>query len=172
MNKKTLKKIPPPTTNPPTHQRTNQYIKKQTNQHKKDGCNAGAYASFSHAKARTCIHLNTSSRGFREKYTTGEAALFTQASCMVTVMQGDLLPIAGGVLIQSVLDGSVVGAVGVSGAAADEDEYLALLGVQVGLNQYIENNNDNNNDNRNKEQPSQLQFATIPTEHCCKTLRR
>lgn len=71
-------------------------------QKRMDGCPDGAYRQFSYAKARTCIHLNTSSRTFREKYTgSGEAPKFTQAAAMVSVMEGELIPVAGGVLIQS-----------------------------------------------------------------------
>lgn len=117
-------------------------------QKRMDGCPDGAYRQFSFAKARTCIHLQTSSRVFREKYTgSGEAPKFTQAASMVSVMGGELVPVAGGVLIKSG-DGSIVGAIGVSGAAADEDEYLAWKGVQAlaGL-------------------------STVPEKHCCKTLK-
>ena len=71
-------------------------------QKRMDGCPDGAYIKFSYAKARTCIHLQTSSRSFREKYTgSGEAPKVTQAGAMVSVMQGELIPVAGGVLIQS-----------------------------------------------------------------------
>eukprot|EP00581_Thalassiosira_minuscula_P002029 CAMPEP_0183736620 /NCGR_PEP_ID=MMETSP0737-20130205/49765_1 /TAXON_ID=385413 /ORGANISM="Thalassiosira miniscula, Strain CCMP1093" /LENGTH=127 /DNA_ID=CAMNT_0025970671 /DNA_START=27 /DNA_END=407 /DNA_ORIENTATION=+ len=95
-------------------------------QKRMDGCPDGAYVKFSYAKARTCIHLQSSSRAFREKYTgnSGNAAQFTQAASMVSVMEGGLVPVSGGVLVKSA-DGSIVGAIGVSGAAADEDEYLA-----------------------------------------------
>jgi uncharacterized protein GlcG (DUF336 family) len=156
-------------------------------QKRMDGCPDGAYRQFSYAKARTCIHLNTSSRTFREKYTAGgEAPKFTQAASMVSVMDGELIPVAGGVLVQSEgkpeinnqypcrrekivepsslifyqifvshflenKDGSTVGAVGVSGAAADEDEYLAWAGVQP-----------------LKEKGGLL---TVPENHCCKTLK-
>lgn len=49
------------------------------------------------------------------------------------------------------VDGSTVGAVGVSGAAADEDEYLAWAGVQV-----------------LREEGGLL---TVPENHCCSTLK-
>lgn len=110
-------------------------------QKRMDGCPDGAYRKFSYAKARTCVHLQTSSRQFRTKYTgsssdsNGEVLLaepqkFTQAASMVSVMEGELIPVAGGILVQNT-DGYTVGAVGVSGAAADEDEYLALEGVKA-----------------------------------------
>ena len=69
-------------------------------QKRMDGCPDGAYNKFSYAKARTCIHLQTSSRTFREKYTSGgEPPKFTQAASMVSVMEGELIPVAGGVLV-------------------------------------------------------------------------
>ena len=71
-------------------------------QKRMDNCPDGAYRKFSYAKARTCIHLQTSSGTFREKYTAeGNAAKFTQAASMVSIMEGDVVPVAGGVLIQS-----------------------------------------------------------------------
>ena len=106
---------------------------------------------FSEIKARTCISLQSSSRTFRNKYTSDheQAGKFTQASASVVVTGGNLIPVAGGVLV---LDeqGEVLGAVGVSGAAADEDEYLSLMGVKrtLGLEGCI----------------------TSPMEHSCTTL--
>lgn len=41
-----------------------------------------------------------------------------------------MAPFPGGVVIKAAEGGDIVGAVGVSGASADEDEYCALLGVQ------------------------------------------
>jgi uncharacterized protein GlcG (DUF336 family) len=80
-----------------------------------DGCPDGAYRKFSFSKARTCIHLETSSRTFRTKYTGGnnngevaEPPKFTQAASMVTVMEGELIPVAGGVLIQNYVGTFVV----------------------------------------------------------------
>lgn len=100
-------------------------------QKRMDGCPDGAYMKFSYAKARTCIHLQSSSRTFREKYTgEGEAPKFTQAAAMCTLMKDELIPVAGGVPIKGA-DGSIVGAVGVSGASAAEDEYLAWKGIQA-----------------------------------------
>ena len=58
-------------------------------QKRMDGCPDGAYVKFSYAKARTCIHLQTSSRQMRTKYTGPPATdppKFTQASSMVTIL--------------------------------------------------------------------------------------
>ena len=71
---------------------------------------------------------------------------------MVSLMEGDLIPVAGGVLIKNAEDGSIVGAIGVSGAAADEDEYLGIIGVANG-------------------QGSENLLTTVPPEHCCTTLK-
>lgn len=123
-------------------------------QKRMDGCPDGAYVKMSYAKAATCIHLRTSSRQFREKYTgSGEAAKFTQAAGMVSIMEGELVPVAGGVLVRSSADGcTVVGAIGVSGAAADEDEYLAWKGVRAMTSKGFG-------------------LSTVPENHCCKTLK-
>ena len=70
-------------------------------QKRMDGCPDGAYMKFSYAKARTCIYLQCSSHTFREKYTGGgEAPKFTQAASMVTLLEGELVPVAGGVPIK------------------------------------------------------------------------
>ena len=47
-------------------------------------------------------------------------------------------------------DGSIVGSIGVSGAAADEDEYLAWKGVQA---------------------MESCGLQTVPENHCCTTLK-
>ncbi|KAL7572812.1 hypothetical protein ACA910_014669 [Epithemia clementina (nom. ined.)] len=144
-------------------------------QKRMDGCPDGAYVRFSYAKARTCIHLQTSSRQMRLKYTgpasdgtLADPAKFTQAATMATIVPGELIPVAGGVLIQCQDDDTTdsgatsscitIGAVGVSGAAADEDEYLAIQGVVQGL---VKNGN-----------LGDTKITTVPPEHCCTTLKK
>ena len=51
----------------------------------------------------------------------------TLAGRIVTLANDDSLPIAGGVPI--VIDGKIVGAIGVSGAAAAEDNQIALTAL-------------------------------------------
>ena len=51
----------------------------------------------------------------------------TLAGRIVTLANDDSLPIAGGVPI--VIDGKIVGAIGVSGAAAAEDNQIALAAL-------------------------------------------
>lgn len=47
---------------------------------------------------------------------------------MVNISEGNMMPCPGGVLIKNNA-GKLLGAVGVSGASSDEDEYSALKGV-------------------------------------------
>lgn len=54
-----------------------------------------------------------------------------QLTSMVAITGGQFAAFPGGVLITTA-QGSVVGAVGVSGARADEDELCAVLGVHRG----------------------------------------
>ena len=156
-------------------------------QKRMDACPPGVYPQLSCAKAKTCIHLQTSSRQFRQKYlvqTTAtttthnqdendpssmlslspQPAQFTQAATMVSAVgHGELIPIAGGILIVDNETGQIVGAVGVSGAAADEDEYCALAGVEAvnALTRATTTATDNH--------PSLL-LRTIPAQHSCQTV--
>ena len=116
-----------------------------------DGCPSKGFEKFSFAKALTCTALKMSSRVFRERYTSGDTAKFVQGLSMVTEAAGQLAPFPGGVLIRDGTDGTVLGAVGVSGAAGDEDEYIALQGV-AGI-------------------ASHEGFVTEPATHSCTTLK-
>ena len=94
-----------------------------------DGCATQAIPEFAYAKAYTCIGTKNSSRAFRDKYTAdGSAGKFCQMTSMVSITGGNMAPFPGGVLMKGA-DGSVFGAVGVSGAAGDEDEYCAMRGI-------------------------------------------
>ena len=44
-----------------------------------------------------------------------------------------MAPFPGGVLLKSKQDGCVIGAIGVSGAAGDEDEYCAIIAAAQSL---------------------------------------
>ena len=91
-----------------------------------DGCSSLGYPEFAAAKAKTAIITKHSSRTFRDKYTKDkkDSAKFCQMLAMCSITQGNMAPFPGGVVLKS--GGEVVGAVGVSGAAADEDELCAL----------------------------------------------
>lgn len=100
-----------------------------------DGCIALAYGKFAMAKAMTCVSLGVSSRKFRDKYTAAkDPTKYTQMLAMVECAGGSLAPFPGGVLLRAAEGGQIVGAVGVSGASADEDELCAVMGVhEAGL---------------------------------------
>lgn len=51
---------------------------------------------------------------------------------MVNITQGNMAPFPGGIVIKT-NDGEIIGAVGVSGAAGDEDEHCALSGVEAAV---------------------------------------
>ena len=90
------------------------------------------------AKARTCVGFHISSRQFRDGYINSEGlgAKMPQALAMSIVgasAQQAVASFPGGVLCRDSAN-NVVGAIGVSGAASDEDEHCAILGAQaVGL---------------------------------------
>lgn len=85
---------------------------------------------IAHAKASACIGLQTSSRAPKEKYVPERTA---QLLAMTIIGQAAQMPLAafpGGVLLRDG-EGNVVGAVGVSGASADEDEHCAIVAGQA-----------------------------------------
>ena len=96
-----------------------------------DGCAVKAIPDFAYAKAFTCIGMKISSRQFRDKYTMGamDPAKFCQMQSMVSITGGKFAPFPGGVLMKNPNTGDIVGAVGVSGASGDEDEYCAMRGI-------------------------------------------
>lgn len=99
-----------------------------------DGCAPVGIPQFAHAKANTCVVMKLpSSRAFRDKYTNDkDPAKFCQMLSMVSLTQGNggMAPFPGGVLV--IDDHKIVhGAIGVSGAAGDEDEACAYAGLEA-----------------------------------------
>lgn len=93
-----------------------------------DGCSPVGIPEFAKAKAYSCIVNKYPSRTFRDRYTSEEAAAkFCQMTAMVAVSGNAMAPFPGGILLK--VSDTIVGAVGVSGAAGDEDEYCAIRGV-------------------------------------------
>mmetsp|Transcript_27436 Transcript_27436/g.57261 ORF Transcript_27436/g.57261 Transcript_27436/m.57261 type:complete len:239 (+) Transcript_27436:167-883(+) len=125
-------------------------LDKQANmlvQKRMDGDVHVAFPDFSYAKAYTCVALDVSSREFRDKYTTqNDASKIAQLNSMMSISQGKMAAFPGGILLRNE-ENVVIGAVGVSGAAGDEDEYAALRGVW----------------------DSGLGLSTWPAEHSCTT---
>jgi len=113
-----------------------------------DGCSPRGIPDFAHAKAFSCIVNGYPSRNFRDRYTgSGDLAKFGQLVGMCSISQGTMAPFPGGIVLQ--YNGSTIGAVGVSGAAGDEDEYCAITAVAE----------------------VQLGLQTIPAQHSCSTVR-
>ena len=50
---------------------------------------------------------------------------------MVAITEGKMAPFPGGILLKCATEGHVLGAVGISGASADEDEFCALEGGKL-----------------------------------------
>lgn len=105
-----------------------------------DGCSCVGYPQFASAKASTAIVMKTTSRDFRDKYTKepAQVAKYAQMLSMVSITNGGMAPFPGGVAITATAgagvgteSSEVVGAVGVSGAAGDEDEDCAHAGVEA-----------------------------------------
>mmetsp|Transcript_26476 Transcript_26476/g.47069 ORF Transcript_26476/g.47069 Transcript_26476/m.47069 type:complete len:271 (+) Transcript_26476:90-902(+) len=114
-----------------------------------DGCSPVGIPDFARAKAFSCIVNKYPSRTFRDRYTTGDvSAKFCQLTGMVAISQGQMAPFPGGILVTDE-NQVIVGAVGVSGAAGDEDEYCAIRGV-------VE---------------SKFGLSTVPENHSCSTVK-
>lgn len=118
-----------------------------------DGCPPGAFPNYSMAKAFTAVSMGMSSRMFRDKYTPPgapavQADKLGQMLGMIDITGGKLAPFPGGVLLMSAEDRTVVGSIGVSGAASDEDEYCAIMGARA----------------------AGVELITEPAEHSCATL--
>ena len=113
-----------------------------------DGCSPVGSEDFARAKAYSCVINKYPSRNFRDRYTSDEAsAKFGQMLGMVSISQGQMAPFPGGIVLK--LGDHIIGSVGVSGAAGDEDEYCAIRGV-------VESN---------------LGLTTIPENHSCGTVK-
>jgi len=82
------------------------------------------------AKAYGALGMGLSSRGIGQHL--AERPVF--ATALSVISAGQLVPVPGGVLIREA-DGSVIGAVGISGDTSARDEFAAVNGVKsVGLN--------------------------------------
>ena len=75
-------------------------------------------------KARGALAFNMGTRGL-EKLAKDRPHFFAGA---VSVSEGGLVPVPGGVLIKD-KDGTILGAVGVTGDTSDNDEIAALAGI-------------------------------------------
>jgi len=79
---------------------------------------------IAHGKAYGALALGMGSRAIFKRAT--EQPFFIDA--MNTMARGALVPVPGGVLINAA-DGTLLGAIGISGDTSDNDEIAALAGV-------------------------------------------
>lgn len=90
-----------------------------------DGCSQ-LRAKIAHGKANAAIGLGMGTRALMNR--AEQQAYFVHA--VNGVFGGDMVPVPGGVLIQDV-DGALLGAVGISGDASDNDEAAAIAGIEA-----------------------------------------
>ena len=83
-------------------------------------------ARIAHGKANAAIALGIGTRALMNR--AEQQAYFIQA--VNGVAGGDMVPVPGGVLIQD-QEGALLGAVGISGDASDNDEAAAIAGIEA-----------------------------------------
>ena len=94
-----------------------------------DGCSSAGIPDFAKAKAWSYIAMKSSNRTFRDKYKgDNNPGRYCQMISMVNISDGKMMPCPGDSLIKN-SKGKILGAVGVSGTSADEDEYAGLRGI-------------------------------------------
>lgn len=86
---------------------------------------------LAHAKATSCVSTHSSSRALRDKYVPERTPQLLAMTVVGTDACMPLAAVPGGVLCRDASTGSVVGAVGCSGASADEDEHCAIVAAQA-----------------------------------------
>ena len=82
-------------------------------------------AEIAQGKAYGALAMGMGSRALFQR--AQEQSFFINA--VNTLAQGRLVPVPGGVLIQS--DGALLGAVGISGDTSDNDEACAIAGIEA-----------------------------------------
>jgi uncharacterized protein GlcG (DUF336 family) len=85
-------------------------------------------ATVCQAKAWGALALGASSRHFAERY-AGDALQRGFLSAMGGAPRERIVPLPGGVLIRD-QSGALLGAVGVAGAASEDDEACAVAGIE------------------------------------------
>ena len=78
-----------------------------------------------------CISTHSaSSRAIKDKYVPDRTPQLLAMTTIGSAHEMAIAAVPGGLLLKSA-DGSVVGAIGVSGATADEDEHCAIAGARA-----------------------------------------
>jgi len=89
---------------------------------------------LAHAKAMASVSTHSNSRALKDKYVPDRTPQLMAMTTIGTAVQQPLAAVPGGVLLRDPAQRHVVGAIGVSGASADEDEHCAITAAQsIGL---------------------------------------
>ncbi len=83
------------------------------------------------AKAGAAIGTHSSSRTLKDKYVPDRTPQLLAMTTLGASAQRPFAAVPGGVLCRDAESGAVIGAIGVSGASADEDEHCAVVGAHV-----------------------------------------
>jgi uncharacterized protein GlcG (DUF336 family) len=83
------------------------------------------------AKAGCAVGTHSSSRALKDKYVPDRTPQLLAMTTMGFASNQPFCAVPGGVLCFGGPNRHVVGAIGVSGASADEDEHCAIVGAQV-----------------------------------------
>lgn len=99
-------------------------------QKKMDKCPCGIYPKFAFSKAFTSSAMMMPSNNFAKKYASEDPEQMFKGLAMMSVGDGKIGPLPGGVLIKKKGSNEILGSVGVSGASGAEDEYCAIMGIK------------------------------------------
>jgi uncharacterized protein GlcG (DUF336 family) len=118
-----------------------------------DACPPRVYPTMAEQKANTCVSMQASTRAYGDKYLspTSTPDQFMRLGSQLASQNGNVISFPGGIVIKCAEEGTILGSVGVSGAAGNEDEYCALKGVH--------------------ESSIATEVLTEPPEHACTTLK-
>ena len=92
---------------------------------REDGCGTLRF-DIARGKAAAALGMGMSTRQIRDRL----AARPAFQSALAAAAQGQFIPVPGGVLILD-SDGTVSGAVGISGDTSDKDEFCAIKAIQA-----------------------------------------
>jgi glc operon protein GlcG len=87
--------------------------------------------TIAEAKAGAAIGTHSSSRSLKDKYVPDRTPQLLAMTTLGASVQQPFAAVPGGVLCRDAESGAVIGAIGVSGASADEDEHMAIVGAQA-----------------------------------------
>lgn len=99
-------------------------------QKKMDKCSSGIYPKFAFSKAFTSSAMMMPSNNFAKKYATEDPEQMFKGLAMMSIGDGKIGPLPGGVLIKKKETNEILGSLGVSGASGAEDEYCAIMGIK------------------------------------------